>query len=312
MRVAEGIAQAIAAGEPVVALESTVIAHGLPAPDNLRTAEACEEAVRSQGAWPATMAIVAGEVTVGLDATQLRELSTRQGVRKVNPANFASVVSRGEWGATTVAASLHLAATTGIQVFATGGIGGVHRGAEASFDLSADLMALARYPVVTVCAGAKAILDLPRTREVLETLGIPVLGFQTDELPAFYSATSGLPVDQRVETVDEVVTVARRHWALGWTSGVLVVVPPPPEDAIAPAQLNQWIEAALEAAVGQGIRGKAVTPYLLAWLAEHSAQRTLRVNCSLLAQNAAIGGAIAAAGVAGIPRTPSFHPNPVI
>jgi len=295
LRVTPAVERALAMGQPVVALESTVIAHGLPAPENLLTALACEAAVRSAGALPATMAILEGVPTVGLEEAQLRALATRSGVRKVNPANFAAVVSRGEWGATTVAASLHLASIAGIRHFATGGIGGVHRGAEQSFDLSADLVALARYPVVTVCAGAKAILDLPRTRELLETLGVPVLGLGTDELPAFYSTTSGLPVDQRVETPEEVAILARRHWDLGLTTGLLVVVPPPEAEAIPEAEVQVWIEEALQAASQSEVRGKEVTPYLLAWLAERSNQRTLRVNVALLRQNAAIAGAIAVA-----------------
>jgi pseudouridine-5'-phosphate glycosidase len=295
IRVAPAIERALAAGEPVVALESTVIAHGLPAPENLLTALACEAEVRSAGALPATMAILAGVPRVGLEEAELRALATRPEVRKVNPANFAAVVHRGEWGATTVAASLHLASLADMRVFATGGIGGVHRGAEASFDLSADLMALARYPVVTVCAGAKAILDLPRTRELLETLGVPVIGLGTDELPAFYSRTSGLTVDQRVETPEEVAALARHHWDLGYTTGVLVVVPPPEAEAIPESQVRVWIEESLQAASENGVRGKEVTPYLLAWLAERSNQRTLRVNVALLRQNAAIAGAIAVA-----------------
>ncbi len=300
LRVMPVVERALGMGEPVVALESTVIAHGLPAPENLATALACEAAVRSAGALPATMAILKGVPTVGLEEAELRALATRSGVRKVNPANFAAVVSRGEWGATTVAASLHLACLAGIRVFATGGIGGVHRGAEASFDLSADLMALARYPVVTVCAGAKAILDLPRTRELLETLGVPVIGLGTDELPAFYSTTSGLPVDQRVETPAEIASLARHHWELGLTTGLLVVVPPPEEESIPEAQVGVWIEEALEAAKESGVRGKEVTPYLLAWLADHSNQRTLRVNVALLQQNAAIAGAIAVAAAGSV------------
>lgn len=280
---------------PVVALESTVIAHGLPAPENLATALACEAAVREAGARPATMAIIDGRPSIGLDEAQLRQLAERKDVAKVNPANMAEVISRGGWGATTVAASLHLAERAGIRVFATGGVGGVHRGAERSFDISADLLALARYKVVTVCAGAKAILDLPRTREVLETLGVPVIGYRTDELPAFYSRTSGLPVDRRVEAAAEVVEIARAHWELGLATGILVVVPVPVEDEIPAEELAAVIDEAL--AAGADLSGKAVTPFLLQRVARQTAGRSLRANMALLRNNARVAGEIAAAGL---------------
>lgn len=283
--------------QPIVALESTVIAHGLPAPENLATALACEAAVRAAGALPATMAIVAGLPLIGLDEEQLRELAGRTDVAKVNPANMAEVVSRQGWGATTVAASLHLAAQVGIRVFATGGIGGVHRGAELSFDVSADLTALARYPLVTVCAGAKAILDLPRTMEMLETLGVPVIGYGTDELPAFYSRSSGWRLERRVETPAEVVAIARAHWGLGLTTGILVVVPVPEADEIPAAEIAGVIGEALAAAKEAGLTGKPVTPFLLQRIASRTAGRALRANMALLRQNARVAGEIAAAGI---------------
>ncbi|MEY3283924.1 MAG: pseudouridine-5'-phosphate glycosidase [Acidobacteriota bacterium] len=289
------LAGALRERRPVVALESTVIAHGLPAPENLATALACEAAVREGGARPATMAIIDGRPSIGLDEAQLRELAGRKDVAKVNPANMAEVISRGGWGATTVAASLHLAERAGIRVFATGGIGGVHRGAERSFDISADLLALSRYKVVTVCAGAKAILDLPRTREVLETLGVPVIGYRTDELPAFYSRTSGLPVDRRVEAAAEVVEIARAHWELGLATGILVVVPVPVEDEIPAEELAAVIDEAL--AAGADLSGKAVTPFLLQRVARQTAGRSLRANMALLRNNARVAGEIAAAGL---------------
>ena len=289
------LAGALRERRPVVALESTVIAHGLPAPENLATALACEAAVREGGAWPATMAIIDGRPSIGLDEAQLRELAGRKDVAKINPANMAEVISRGGWGATTVAASLHLAERAGIRVFATGGVGGVHRGAERSFDISADLLALARYKVVTVCAGAKAILDLPRTREVLETLGVPVIGYRTDELPAFYSRTSGLPVDRRVEAAAEVVEIARAHWELGLATGILVVVPVPVEDEIPAEELAAVIDEAL--AAGADLSGKAVTPFLLQRVARQTAGRSLRANMALLRNNARVAGEIAAAGL---------------
>ena len=283
--------------QPIVALESTVIAHGLPAPENLATALACEAAVRAAGALPATMAIVAGLPLIGLDEEQLHELAGRADVAKVNPANMAEVVSRQGWGATTVAASLHLAAQVGIRVFATGGIGGVHRGAELSFDVSADLTALARYPLVTVCAGAKAILDLPRTLEMLETLGVPVIGYGTDELPAFYSRSSGWRLERRVETPAEVVAIARAHWGLGLTTGILVVVPVPEADEIPAAEIAGVIGEALAAAKEAGLTGKPVTPFLLQRIASRTAGRALRANMALLRQNARVAGEIAAAGI---------------
>ena len=272
---------------PVVALESTVIAHGLPAPENLATALACEAAVREGGALPATMAIIDGRPCIGLDEGQVRELAVRRDVAKVNPANMAEVISRGGWGATTVAASLHLAERAGIRVFATGGIGGVHRGADAN--------ACPLGEVETVCAGAKAILDLPRTREVLETLGVPVIGYRTDELPAFYSRTSWLSVDRRVDGPEEVAEIARAHWEIGLTTGILVVVPVPREDEIPAEELAAVIDEALSA--GSDLVGKAVTPFLLQRIARQTAGRSLRANMSLLRNNARVAGEIAAAGL---------------
>ena len=294
---AEELAEALRDRRPVVALESTVIAHGLPAPENLLTAQTCESEVRRAGALPATMAIIDGEPLLGLSEAQLHELASRRDVAKVNPANCAGVLSRGGWGATTVAASLHLAAGVGIRVFSTGGIGGVHRGIDRSLDISADLVALARYPVITVCSGAKSVLDLPRTREALETLGVPVIGYQTDELPAFYSRQSGLAVDWRVETPEEVVEIARKHWGLGFSSAVLVVVPVPVADEIPVAEMKEVIDWALAAAAASGESGKSVTPFLLRQVAARSGGRALRANIALLGNNARVAGEIAAVGI---------------
>lgn len=294
-QVASNIMAAQAEGRPVVALESTVIAHGLPAPENLATALACEAAVRAGGAVPATMAIIDGQPVIGLDEAGLRELAARKDVAKVNPANMAAVVSGKGWGATTVAASLHLAAGAGIRVFATGGIGGVHRGAERSFDISADLTALARYPVITVCAGVKAILDLPRTVEVLETLGVPLIGYGTAELPAFYSRSSGLGVERRVDTPGEVAALARAHWELGFPTGILVVVPVPEADEIPASEIGAAIDEALAAAAAAGLTGKPVTPFLLQRIAGRTGGRALQANMALLRNNARVAGEIAAA-----------------
>ncbi|HZS09860.1 MAG TPA: pseudouridine-5'-phosphate glycosidase [Blastocatellia bacterium] len=280
---------------PVVALESTVIAHGLPAPHNLDTARACETAVRATGARPATIAIIEGQPVVGLSEEQMQAVARRSDVAKVNLANLASVASEGRWGATTVAATLHLARRAGIHVFATGGIGGVHRGAGDSFDVSADLTALARYPLVVVCAGAKAILDLPKTMEVLETLGVPVVGYGTDELPAFYSRSSGIRLDLRADEPGQVASLARKHWELGCTGAVLVVAPVPVEDEVPAGEIGEFIKEALAEAARHNISGKAVTPFLLSRIAERSGGRSLKANIALLQNNARIAGEIACA-----------------
>lgn len=277
----------------VVALESTVIAHGLPAPHNLQLARDCEAIVREQNAEPATIGIAAGRTVIGLDESQLSEMAARHDVAKVNLSNLAQTLTEQKWGATTVAASLCLAQRAGLRVFATGGIGGVHRGASESFDISADLTALARFPLITVCAGAKAILDLPKTMEALETLGVPVVGYQTDELPAFYSRTSGIALDLRADTPAQVAMLARTHWELGNTSAILVVNPIPPADEIPAHEIADVIEEALTAAQEQNILGKAVTPFLLARIAEKTQGRSLQANLALLKNNARLAAEIA-------------------
>jgi pseudouridine-5'-phosphate glycosidase len=287
--------QTPSAPRPVVALESVVIAHGLPAPHNLTTALECEAAVRNAGARPATIAIIDGEPVIGLSDEQIEALASRAHVTKVNLANLASVISAGGWGATTVAATMHLARRAGIHVFATGGIGGVHRGASESFDISADLLALARYPMVVVCAGAKAILDLPKTMEALETLGVPVVGYRTDELPAFYSRASGIRLDVRADTPEQVAELALTHQDYGCSGAVLVVVPVPAEDEVPATLVSQLIEEALAEAARQQIAGKAVTPFLLSHIAEHSGGRALAANIALLRNNARIAAEIACA-----------------
>jgi len=293
--ISPSVAEALSRRAAVVALESTVIAHGLPAPYNLETAWACENAVSEAGALPATIGIIAGRPLIGLAAEQIAEIAAHGRAEKVNLANLAAVMAQGKWGATTVAASLHLAQLAGIRVFATGGIGGVHRGAGESFDISADLAALARYPVITVCAGAKSILDLPKTLELLETLGVPVVGYQTAELPAFYSRASGLRLELRAEAAEEVAEIARTHWRLGFSSAVLVVVPVPPEDEIPATEIGEASERALSLAAEQGVSGKAVTPFLLTQIAEASGGRALRANIALLRNNARVAGEIATA-----------------
>lgn len=287
------ILQALSRGTGVVALESTVIAHGLPAPHNLALARSCEAIIRAQNCEPATIGIIAGQPVIGINEAQLEELATGRDVAKVNLANLAHIITQKKYGATTVAASLCLAHRAGIRVFATGGIGGVHRGAEASFDISADLTALGRFPVLTVCAGAKAILDLPKTMEVLETLGVPVIGYQTDELPAFYSRSSGIKLELCADTPAEVATLAKTHWELGNTSSVLVVAPVPEAEELPASEIAEVIEEALAAASQQNISGKAVTPFLLSRITEKTAGRSLQANLALLKNNARIAAEIA-------------------
>src|SRR5262245_35278231 len=289
------IEAAFRARQGVVALESTVIAHGLPSPRNVETARDCEAEVRRSGAIPATIGVVDGRAVIGLDDQQIQSIAQRPGVAKVNPANLAQVIAAHGWGATTVAASLHLANLAGIKVFATGGVGGVHRGADQSFDVSADLMALARYPAITVCAGAKAILDLPKTMEILETLGVPVIGYQTDELPAFYSRSSGLKLDLRADSAEQVAKVALAHWRIGFSTGALVVVPVPAGDEIPSSEIEDVIDEALEASAREGVAGKAVTPFLLSRIAAKTEGRALRANVALLKNNARVAGEIAVA-----------------
>lgn len=293
--ISSAVEAAVCAGGAIVALESTVIAHGLPSPSNVETARDCEAAVRQSGALPATIGVVAGRPVIGLNDQQIQSIAERAGVAKVNLANLAYVIAEGGWGATTVASSLHLANLAGVKVFATGGIGGVHRGAGESFDISADLMALARYPVITVCAGAKAILDLPKTMEVLETLGAPVIGYQTDELPAFYSRSSGLKLDLRADSPEQIAKTALTHWRMRFSTGVLVTAPVPAEDEIPANEIKDVIDEALGAAAKQGVSGKAVTPFLLSRISERTQGRALRANIALLKNNARIAGAIAVA-----------------
>lgn len=280
-------------GKAIVALESTVIAHGLPAPHNLELARDCEQIVQQHKAEPATIGIIAGRTVIGLDDQQLEAMASRSDVAKVNLSNLAQVLVEQKWGATTVAASLCLAHRAGLQVFATGGIGGVHRSASESFDISADLTALARFPLITVCAGAKAILDLPKTVEALETLGVPLIGYQTDELPAFYSRTSNIALDMRADSPAQIALLARTHWELGNTSGLLVVNPVPAAEEIPAPEIASVIEEALTAAQEQQISGKAVTPFLLARIAQQTEGRSLQANLALLKNNARLAAEIA-------------------
>jgi pseudouridine-5'-phosphate glycosidase len=277
----------------VVALESTLITHGLPRPKNLEVARALEAAVREGGAIPATIAILGGHITVSLTDEQLGYLAGAEDVRKCSRRDLPIVVGRGEDGATTVAGTMMAAHMAGIRVFATGGIGGVHRG--HPFDVSADLLELGRTPVTVVCAGAKAILDLPLTLEVLETQGVPVIGYGTDEFPAFYSRSSGLPVDVRCDTPEEVAAIAQARDALKLPGSILVAVPIPTEDELPSSEAEDAIERALAEAEAQAITGKAVTPFLLARVSELTGETSLRANVALLLNNARVAAAIAVA-----------------
>lgn len=291
----EEVAAALQAVRPVVALESTVIAHGLPRPQNLETARAMEAAVREEGAVPATIAIIEGRLVAGLSSEQLAALAATDGIAKVSRADMAGVVAGRQTGATTVAATMLIAARAGIRTFATGGIGGVHRGAELSFDISADLPEIARTPVAIVCAGAKAILDLPRTLEMLETLGVPVVGYRTNKFPAFYLEDSGLPLQLRVETPEDAARLMQTHWEMGFTSGIVFCNPPPSGSALRKQEVDAWVAQALESAASAEIRGKAVTPYLLDYLAKASRGQTLETNIGLLVNNARVAAQIAKA-----------------
>ena len=277
---------------PVVALESTLITHGLPWPENAATALAMEAAVRESGAVPATIAILAGRITVGLSRDQIEDLAQRPSasVRKCSRRDLPIVVARGEDGATTVAGTMIVAHQAGIRVFGTGGIGGVHRG--APFDVSADLMELGRTPVAVVCAGPKAILDLPQTLEVLETHGVPIVGLGTDTLPGFYTRSSGLPIDVRVETPRDVAAIIAAAERMDVRHGVLVVVPVPASEE-ASGDVDEAIERAIADAEAQRIRGKAVTPFLLKRVAELSGGASQRTNQALLVHNARTAGLIA-------------------
>lgn len=285
------VRQALEAGQPVVALESTVITHGLPYPQNLRLAQDMEAEVAAEGAVPATIAVLEGRVHAGLEAAELESLATGTGMVKISTRDFAPALLHKRSGGTTVAGTLRVAHAAGIRVFATGGIGGVHQG--APFDISTDLPTLAKTPLVVVCAGAKAILDLPATLEQLETLGVPVVGYATDEFPAFYSRSSGLPVSARVESPEEAATLAKLHWAMGMESAVLLVQPPPAEAAMEAAQVNEAIRQALAECEAQGIRGQAVSPFLLRRVSELTHGESLEANLALLRNNARLAARVA-------------------
>jgi pseudouridine-5'-phosphate glycosidase len=297
LQVSQEVRHALAEGQAVVALESTVIAHGLPYPTNLETARQMEARVREQGAIPATIALLDGRLRVGLSDAELEHLATvpasRGGIRKVSRRDLPIVVGRGEDGATTVAATATLAAWAGISIFATGGIGGVHR--DPPFDISNDLPTLASVPIAVVCSGAKSILNLRATLEWLETAGVPVLGYGTDEFPAFYARESGLPVDARVDSPAEAAAILRAQRQLGLPGGLLIAVPVPAEVALDPKRLETAIAEALAEAAARDIEGSASTPFLLRWVARQTGGDSLKANVALLENNATVAAQIAVA-----------------
>ena len=285
------VSEALNAGTAVVALESTVIAHGLPYPQNLETALEMESIIRVNGAVPATIAVLNGEIRVGLDESQIEKLATSKGIRKISRRDLAIAIARKLDCATTVSTTAFIAHRSGIKVFATGGIGGVHRGSSA--DVSADLPELARTPITVVCSGAKIVLDLPRTREWLETYGVTVLGWQCDEMPAFYSRSSGLMVDQKVENAGDVADIAAARDRLTLENAILVTVPIPAEYEVDRESLESILSTALDLASERGVAGKEITPFLLSEMSARSGGKTLAANIALLKNNARVAAEIA-------------------
>ncbi len=289
------VAAALDSGRPVVALETTIVSHGMPWPDNLETALSVETVVRDAGAVPAAIAVIGGKIRVGLDRKALEHLAKAKDVLKLSSADIAFGLTSGRAGATTVAATMIAAHLAGIRVFATGGIGGVHRGAEESFDISADLTELSRTPVTVVCAGAKALLDLPKTLEVLETLGVPVVSYRSPIFPAFWSRDSGLPSPLRLDDPAAIADFMRARAELGQAGGMLVANPVPEVDEIPAADMAPVIEAAVKDATARGVTGKAVTPFLLDAIFHLTGGRSLVTNIALVKNNARLAAEIAVA-----------------
>ena len=280
---------------PIVALETTVVTHGLPRPQNLSLARDMETAIQEEGAVPATIGVLKGKVHIGMSEADLDELANTPTPRKISQRDFAIATVKAENGGTTVAGTMFAAQNAGIKVFATGGIGGVHR--ESNFDISTDLQALASIPMIVVCAGAKSILDLPATLEYLETMAVPVVGYQTDAFPAFFSRDSGLKASVRVETPDEIVKLAQAHWGMGMRSAILVTQPVPAGDEIPKREMDRWIDQASKEAVEKKIHGQNLTPFLLQRINELSDGQSLRANLKLLLNNAHLAAQIAKAMV---------------
>ena len=289
------VEQALASKKPVVALESTIVTHGMPFPENLKTALAVEEEVRAAGAIPATIAVMEGQIRIGLDRAALEALAQSEEVMKLSRADLAFALAGRRTGSTTVAATMMAAKLAGIEVFATGGIGGVHQGVEETLDISADLRELAQTSVITVCAGAKAILDIPRTLEVLETEGVPVVGYRTDELPAFWSRSSGIAAPLRLDAAEDIAAFWRARRAIGQQGAILVANPVPEESEIPADIMSGHIADAVRAADAEGIRGKKVTPFLLGKILELTEGTSLAANIALIRNNARLAGEIAVA-----------------
>jgi pseudouridylate synthase len=284
---------ALEARRPVVALESTIITHGMPYPQNLETALKLEETVRAQGATPATIAVVDGRAVVGLDKAALEKLARLSGgVAKASRRDLAPILARGGTGGTTVAATMYLAAIAGLEIFATGGIGGVHRGAEETFDISADLVELSRSKVAVVCAGAKSILDIPKTLEFLESQGVPVIGYRCDEFPAFYARSSGVKLEHRCDGLHDLARMIRLQREIG-PGGLLIANPIPEADALDAAHVEAQIAEAIDEAKAEGIARKEVTPFLLRRLVEMTGGRSLQANVSLVVNNAVLAAQVA-------------------
>lgn len=299
LQYSQEVAAARAEGRPIVALESTIITHGMPFPQNVETARQVEADIRAAGAVPATIAVLDGRIRIGLDEADLDRLGQATGVMKCSRADLAFAVATGRPGSTTVAATMMAAHAAGIAVFATGGIGGVHKGAETSFDISADLDELSRTPVCVVCAGAKALLDIPKTLEVLETRGVPVVSYGVDEVPAFWSRTSGLKSPYRLDTAAEFARLIRARQLFGDHGGVLVANPVPADAEIPQAEMAGYIDAAIAEAARRDIRGKDVTPFVLALIFELTKGRSLVTNIALVRNNARLAAGIAVALSAG-------------
>jgi pseudouridine-5'-phosphate glycosidase len=291
--VAPEVAEAVAGGRPVVALESTIIAHGMPWPQNVDTANAVEKIIRDGGAVPATIAVMGGKIRVGLSGDELTMLGRANDVLKLSRADLPYALASGRTGATTIAATMICAALAGIRVFGTGGLGGVHRGAETTFDISADLTELSRTNVVVVAGGPKALLDLPKTLEVLETLGVPVIGYRTDEFPAFWSRQSGLPIPLRLDTVPDIAAFIEARDGLGLEGGVLVANAIPPSAEIPRSEITPIIDAAVREAAELGIRGKEVTPHILRAVFDKTGSRSLTANIALVKSNVQLATEIA-------------------
>ncbi len=285
------VKQAMADKKPVVALESTVITHGLPKPKNLDIARLMENSVREESAVPATICLLKGEIRAGLSDEELERLANSEAPIKISRRDIAGAIINHLDGGTTVSGTMTIANLAGIKIFATGGIGGVHRG--NSMDISADLPTLSNIPVIVVCSGAKSILDLPRTREYLETEGVPIIGYQTDELPAFYSSTSGLKVDFRFDDPNDIANFAKTHWDLGLSSAILVTVPPPAESSLPSDYMEEMINLAISEASDRQITGAATTPFLLDRISKQTGERSLKANIALLLNNAHVAGQIA-------------------